>query len=82
MSIDQKVLDRFLTEPNGYYFYIEVREGAPGFADDDWHYEGPFKTKKEAILAKKNFNPDKYWKHLRNIYASVIIKVSGGEEDE
>lgn len=42
-----------------YYFKINVREGAPGWADDDWYTSEPFNTFGEAYRALFYFKPQR-----------------------
>ena len=50
-----------------YYFKVNVREGAPGWADDDSYTSRPFKTFADAYEALVIFNPHRLWRHLRRV---------------
>ena len=62
-----------------YYFEVNVREGAPGWADDDEYIGGPFDTFGEAYRALFYFEPCRYWYHLRYV-SSMKIWLDGNRK--
>ena len=70
-----------------YYFKINVREGAPGWADDDEYTSKPFNTFGKAYRALFYFEPERFWNHLRFVQSMEIwldgcqkVNVSTGGE--
>ena len=56
-----------------WYYQIEVREGAPGFADDDDYKSKMFDNFEECFISYIHFNPSEYWNDLRCVYSEKII---------
>ena len=48
-----------------YYFQVDVREGSPGWADDDEYISKPYDTFANAYKAMYHFEPRHYWRYLR-----------------
>ena len=48
-----------------YYYKINVREGAPGFADDETYRSSDFNDIKECYKSYLKFNPSKYYTHFK-----------------
>ena len=59
---------------NGYYFQVEVHEGAPGFADDSSYTSRRFDTFQETYRELVRFQPRRRWPHLRMIQRMYIWK--------
>ncbi len=57
-----------------YGYTVKVREGRPGFADDDEYTQGGFETFLEAIHSLLHFNPVSYWSNLRRVQRRIIYK--------
>ena len=51
-----------------WQFDICVREGAPGWADDDEYTSTWYKSFEECYKAYVDFNPCNWWKKLRYIF--------------
>ena len=60
-----------------WYFVIEVREGAPGWADDDTYQSVNFDTFDDCYKKYLQFSPAKYWKHLRCVRNEYIVYQCG-----
>ena len=54
-------------------FAVKVREGAPGFADDDEFVSRRFSSFAQCHEAYYAFNPDHRWPHLRSVYSRRFI---------
>ena len=67
-------VDKEVAPAEDYYFKVNVREGAPGCADDDSYTSRPFKTFAGAYEALVFFNPRRYWRHLRRVQEMYIWK--------
>ena len=57
-----------------FYFYIEVREGAPGYADNEWYTSDGYKTFQEAYTALVRFEIGRHWPQLRSVRTISIWK--------
>ena len=55
-----------------YYFKVRVREGAPGWADDDSYTSYSFKTFADTYKALVFFKPRRYWCNLRCVQRMQI----------
>ena len=62
-----------------YYFQVNVREGAPGFADDSEYKSSAYRTLAEAYHSLCDFNPARHWTHLRRV-SRMNIWMDGNEE--
>jgi hypothetical protein len=52
-------------KPPDYHFHIHVREGAPGFADDESYESPPYATFEECYEKCIFFRPEAHWRHYR-----------------
>ena len=57
-----------------YYFKVDVREGAPGWADDDSYTSNGFKTFADVYEALVHFRPSRHWSHLRYVQMMYLWK--------
>ena len=57
-----------------YCFQINVREGAPGCADDDTYNSRAFTSFAAAYKEMVFFEVERYWPHLRMIQSMYIWK--------
>ena len=55
-----------------WQFKICVREGAPGWADDEEHKSIWYQSFEECYKAYVDFDPSKWWKNLRYVQTEVI----------
>ena len=55
-----------------YYFKVRVREGAPGWADDDSYTSYSFKTFADAYKSLVSFKPYRYWRNFRRVQVMQI----------
>ena len=60
-----------------FYFKIEVREGAPGCADDDWETSKGYKTFQDAYKALVDFEIAERWPQLRHVQKITIWREGG-----
>lgn len=51
---------------SSWNFTIEVLEGPPGYADDDFYKSEDFSSMSECYLAYRNFNAASYWRYYRS----------------
>jgi hypothetical protein len=49
-----------------YYFRYDVREGPPGFADNDFYQSDNYSNFEMCFRKYLKFNPRKHWNYLRN----------------
>ena len=61
-----------------WYYIIEVREGAPGFADDEKYVSNKFKSFAECYKSYSSFVPGRYWRNLRRIQNEQFIFENNG----
>ena len=62
-----------------YYFQVNVREGAPGFADNSEYKSRAYSTLAEAYRSLCDFIPARHWTHLRRVSRMNIWR-DGNEE--
>jgi hypothetical protein len=62
-----------------WHFVVEVREGAPGWADDETYQSPNFDSFEECYEKYLQFSPAKYWRYLRGVYNEYIIYQSGDD---
>ena len=55
-----------------WQFEICVREGAPGWADDDEYTSEWYDSFESCFMAYVNFNPYTWWNNLRYVQREVI----------
>ena len=60
-----------------FYFKIEVREGAPGCADDEWYTSKGYKTFQDAYRDLVDFEILERWPQLRHVQKITIWKEGG-----
>ena len=60
-----------------WHFVIEVREGAPGWADDDTYQSRNFDSFDDCYIEYINFSPAKHWEHLRRVHNEYIVYKCG-----
>lgn len=61
---------------NKYYFKVDVREGARGFADDDEYISKSYRSFEEVYEALFYFEPHRHWRYLRYV-AGMNIWLDG-----
>jgi hypothetical protein len=54
-------------------FEINVREGKPGFANDESYESCEYKSFEECYKNYIDFVPRKQWKYLRNVQSEYIV---------
>ena len=57
-----------------YGYTVNVRQGRPGFADDDEYTQSGFHTFMGAVQSFIHFNPESYWPYLRRVQQRYIYK--------
>ena len=67
------------TKGSVYYFHVDVREGAPGCADDDYYKSHAYGTFEDAYKALVLFDPRRKWRHFRMVQRQMIWR-EGGEK--
>ena len=67
-------VDMEVVPEEDYYFKVNVREGAPGWADDASYTSQPFNTFADVYVTLVFFNPRRYWRHLRRVQGMYIWK--------
>ncbi len=58
----------------GYYFQVDARTGAPGYADDDSYISNRYDTFGDAYLELVRFQPEREFDHLRRVQDIWIWK--------
>ena len=61
-------------ENHGYFFQVNARTGAPGFADYNCYISRRYITFSEAYRELVGFSPQKQWHTLRNVQHVWIWK--------
>ena len=56
-----------------WYFVVNVREGAPGWADDDTYQSEKYTSFEDCYRKYIKFSPARYWTHLRHINSECIV---------
>ena len=60
-----------------YHFSVSVREGEPGFADDDIYTSRGYKSFADAYHSLCDFNPVHRWENLRHVHCADIWHGNG-----
>ena len=62
-----------------WYYHIEVREGAPGFADDEEYKSQKFKSFEDCFESYVYFQPSNHWSNLRRVQRESLIYFDGNK---
>lgn len=73
-SVIDKILGENTITKSKYRYIVNVREGAPGFADDDFHQSGYYDSFQSCLEKLKKFDPKKHWNHLRYVESKNILE--------
>ena len=67
----------YVTKSWYFTMELEVREGAPGWADDDTYQSKNFDSFEDCYRKYIQFSPAKYWRHLRSVCNEYIVYQCG-----
>lgn len=62
-----------------WYFRVCVREGRPGFSDDDDFMSKKYTNFEDCYAGYLNFSPFRYWEHCRRVMKQEIIYCYGNK---
>jgi hypothetical protein len=72
-----KILASEVEKPPEYRFHVHVREGAPGFSDDDSYDSPSYATFEECYKKCVLFKPEAHWTHHRYTQSVSMSKNKG-----
>ena len=61
-----------VAESKNWYFVVEVREGAPGWVDNDRYRSKNFDSFQDCYTEYVRFSPAKHWRRLRGVHNAYI----------
>jgi hypothetical protein len=64
-------------KPPEYHFTVYVREGAPGYADDESYTSPPYSTFEECYFRCIKFSPESHWSNHRFTQGVYMTRDSG-----